>query len=289
MYYDDEVMTAAVVNLAVKGYLNIDISEGAGGFLGIGKEADEYSLVKADARTNAPPLAPGEKELYEGLFAEGDVVVLKNENHEMLGEAKSAHRDSLKKDYKQHYFRTNGLLNIPAIVIVIVAIAAALSIGPSGPVIFAIVAMIVTMVFFAIVMKRPTLRGRQLLDEMLGFKDYLEIAEKDEMNLRNPPEKTPQLFEAYLPYALALGVDQLWAEKFSELLAASRQADGTAYSPAWYGGTWNSHSLNSTMSNLSGGLNTAISSSVAPPGSSSGGGGGGFSGGGGGGGGGGGW
>ena len=206
-----------------------------------------------------------------------------------MGEAKSAHRDSLKKDYKQHYFRTNGLLNIPAIVIVIVATAAALSLGPSGPVIFAIVAMIITMVFFAIVMKRPTLRGRQLLDEMLGFKDYLEIAEKNEMNLRNPPEKTPQLFEAYLPYALALDVDQLWAEKFSEVLASSRETDGAAYSPAWYGGTWNSRSLNSTMSNLSGGLNTAISSSVTPPGSSSGGGGGGSSGGGGGGGGGGGW
>ncbi len=289
MYYDDEVMTAAVVNLAVKGYLNIDVSEGSSGFLGIGKEADEYSLVKADPKTNAPPLAPGEKELYEGLFAEGDVIALKNENHELLGEAKSAHRDSLKKDYKQHYFRTNGLLNIPALVVVIVATAASLSIGPSALVILAVVAMIVTMVFFAIVMKRPTLRGRQLLDEMLGFKDYLEIAEKDEMNLRNPPEKTPQLFEAYLPYALALGVDQLWAEKFSAVLATTRRTDGTAYSPAWYSGRWNSQSLNSTMSSLSGGLNTAISSSVTPPGSSSGGGGGGFSGGGGGGGGGGGW
>jgi uncharacterized membrane protein len=149
--------------------------------------------------------------------------------------------------------------------------------------------MFLIMVLFAIIMKRPTLRGRQLLDEMLGFKDYLEIAEKNELNLRNPPEKTPQLFEAYLPYALALGVDQSWSEKFSEVLASSRQADGTAYSPAWYSGGWNSRNLGSTMSNLSGGLNTAISSSVTPPGSASGGGGGGFSGGGGGGGGGGGW
>ncbi len=289
MYYDDEVMTAAVVNLAVKGYLHVDFDEGSSGFLGIGNGADEYSLRKMNAGANAPSLAPGEKELYEGLFAEGNVVVLENENHELLGEAKSAHRDSLKKDYRRHYFRTNGVLNIPAIVIVIVATAAALSVGPSALVIVTIVAMFVTMVFFAIVMKRPTLRGRQLLDEMLGFKDYLEIAEKDEMNLRNPPEKTPALFEAYLPYALALGVDQRWAEKFSDVLASVRQADGTAYSPAWYSGTWNSHSLGSTMSNLSGGLNTAISSSVTPPGSSSGGGGGGFSGGGGGGGGGGGW
>jgi len=289
MYYDDKVMTAAVVNLAVKGYLSIDVTEGSNGFLGIGKEADTHSLRKTDAGTNSPSLAPGEKELYEGLFKEGDEVVLENENHELLGEAKSAHRESLKKDYRQHYFQTNGFLNIPAIVIVISSTAAALSFGPSGLVITTIIAMFVIMVSFAIIMKRPTMRGQQLLDEMLGFKDYLEIAEKDELNLRNPPEKTPQLFEAYLPYALALGVDQSWAEKFSEVLASSRQADGTAYSPAWYGGSWNSHSLGSTMSTLSGGLNTAISSSVTPPGSSSGGGGGGFSGGGGGGGGGGGW
>jgi len=289
MYYDDKVMTAAVVNLAVKGYLRIDVTEGSTGFLGVGKEADEHVLVKTDAGANRALLAPGEKELYEGLFKEGDKVVLENENHELLGEAKSAHRESLKKDYRQHYFQTNGLLNIPAMVIVIGSTAAALSFGPSGLVILTIIAMFVIMVSFAIIMKRPTLRGRQLLDEMLGFKDYLEIAEKDELNLRNPPEKTPALFEAFLPYALALGVDQSWAEKFSEILASSRQADGTAYSPAWYGGSWNSRSLGSTMSNLSGGLNTAISSSVTPPGSSSGGGGGGFSGGGGGGGGGGGW
>jgi len=275
MYYDDKVMTAAVLNLAVKGYLSIDVTEGSDGFLGIGKEADEHSLRKTDVGANPPSLAPGEKELYEGLFKEGDEVVLENENHELLGEAKSAHRDSLKKDYRQHYFQTNGFLNIPAIVIVVGSTAASLSFGPSGLVITTIIAMFVIMVLFAIIMKRPTLRGQQLLDEMLGFKDYLEIAEKDELNLRNPPEKTPALFEAYLPYALALGVDQSWAEKFSEVLASSRQADGTAYSPAWYGGSWNSHSLGSTMSNLSGGLSTAISSSVTPPGSSSGGGGGG--------------
>jgi len=198
MYYDDKVMTAAVVNLAVKGYLSIDVTEGSNGFLGIGKEAGTHSVRKTDAGTNPPSLAPGENELYEGLFKEGDEVVLENENHELLGEAKSAHRESLKKDYRQHYFQTNGFLNIPAIIIVIGSTAAALSFGPSGLVILTIIAMFVIMVSFAIIMKRPTLRGQQLLDEMLGFKDYLEIAEKDELNLRNLPEKTPALFEAYL-------------------------------------------------------------------------------------------
>ena len=145
------------------------------------------------------------------------------------------------------------------------------------------------MVFFAIIMKRPTLRGRKLLDEMMGFSDYLEIAEKDEMNLRNPPDKTPELFEALLPYALALGVEQAWAEKFASVLAGIRSADGSAWQPSWYHGTWNTSNLSDTTTHLASGLNSAVSSSVTPPGSSSGGGGGGFSGGGGGGGGGGGW
>ena len=289
MYYDDKVLTAAIVNLAVKGYLRIDVDPGSDGFLGIGKTADGYLLVRREPGPDAAPLAHGERELYEGLFRDGDTVELKNENHELLGAAKSEHRRSLASDYKHRYFETNGALNIPALLIVIVAAVAALGAGPSISVVAVIAVMIVTTVFFAIVMKAPTLRGRKLLDEMLGFKDYLEIAEKDEMNLRNPPEKTPQLFETYLPFALALGVDQQWSERFASLLASIRGPDGGSWRPVWYGGAWNSSSLTATTSNLSGAFAAAVATAAAPPGSSSGGGGGGSSGGGGGGGGGGGW
>ena len=227
MYYDDKVMTAAIVNLAVKGYLRIDVEEGSDGFLGIGKEADTYSLVRTDPAAATAPMARGEQELYDALFAEGDSVVLEQDNHELLGEARSAHRKSLSADYNMHYFRWNLLLNIPAVLIAIASMAVALSQGPTPLVIFVGVAMIAVLIFFSVIMKSPTLRGRKVLDEVLGFRDYLDVAEKDEMNLRNPPEKTPQLFEAYLPYALALGVDQRWADKFATVLAAVRQPDGT--------------------------------------------------------------
>ena len=66
-----------------------------------------------------PPMAPGERELFEGLFAEGDDVTLKNANHKVLGKARSKHSESLREDYKNHYFKTNGLLNLPAILIVV--------------------------------------------------------------------------------------------------------------------------------------------------------------------------
>lgn len=247
-------------------------------------QAKRVTDVEQRGRAEAE-LGAGERELLDGLFRDGDTVILDVEYHELLGEAKASHRESLKTDYKQRYFRTNGLLNLPAIFIVIGATVVAISMGPSPFVIATIIAMFVTLVFFAIIMKRPTMRGRQLLDQMLGFKDYLEIADKDKMNLRNPPEKTPELFEAYLPYALALGVEQHWGERFASILGSIRNPDGSSYHPVWYAGSWNSFDLRSSTSGLSSGLNTAISSSVTPPGSSSGGGGGGFSGGGGGGGG----
>ncbi len=279
MYYDNKVMTAAIVNLAVKGYVEIT---DAGG---------KHSLRRRSAVDAVAALAPGEKELYDALFADGDDIVLENDNHEILGEARSAHRKSLEDDYKRNYFKTNGWLNIPPVLILIISVVTAigLSNGPSVPVIGTFIVAGVLLVWFAVIMRRPTLRGRKLLDEMEGFSDYLEVAEKDELNLRNPPEKTPQLFEALLPFALALGVEQAWSDKFADVLAAIRNPDGSEYSPDWYRGNWNTHKLSRSTSGFTRGLNRAVASSVTPPGSSSGSGGGGFSGGGGGGGGGGGW
>lgn len=127
------------------------------------------------------------------------------------------------------------------------------------------------------------------MDKIEGFRMYLSVAEKDRLNALNPPEETPQLFEKYLPYAIALGVEQKWAEKFSNILANASMS-GQAYAPTWYYGPhWGSGNLTGFSSHLGTSFSHAIAAASSAPGSSSGGGGGGFSGGGGGGGGGGGW
>ncbi len=133
-------------------------------------------------------------------------------------------------------------------------------------------------------LKRPTPDGRKVMDDIEGFKRYLSVAEKDRLNLENPPERTPELFEKFLPYALALNVEQQWSEQFADVLAAAGQTpDDSAglYSQPW--------STPAAAAALGGSLVSAIASSSTAPGSSSGSDGGGSSGGGGGGGGGGGW
>ena len=138
-------------------------------------------------------------------------------------------------------------------------------------------------------LKAPTLSGRKIMDQIEGFKLYLSVAEKERLNLLNPPEKTPALFEKYLPYALALNVENAWSEQFAEVLAKAG-TETQPYSPVWYAGSsWDSFHTSRFSDSLGSSFAGAISSSSTAPGSSSGSGGGGSSGGGGGGGGGSGW
>ena len=136
-------------------------------------------------------------------------------------------------------------------------------------------------------LQAPTVAGRAIMDRIEGFRQYLGTAEEDRLNALNPPDKTPELFERFLPYAIALDVEIVWATRFAAVLAA---AGTSAAVGTWYqNNQWGndpvafSHELGSALAQT-------ISSASSPPGSNGGGsGGGGSSGGGGGGGGGSGW
>jgi uncharacterized membrane protein len=159
----------------------------------------------------------------------------------------------------------------------------------------AIIAMAILLnVLFHHLLKAPTLAGRALMDRIEGFRMFLKAVDADRLQTMSPPpNKTPELFERFLPYALALGVEQAWAHQFSQVLAQAAAAPGGSgggYSPSWYtGAAIGGFSAVSFTSSFSSSFSSAVSSSSAAPGSGSGGGGGGSSGGGGGGGGGGGW
>ena len=158
------------------------------------------------------------------------------------------------------------------------------------PFVAAITIIAVTLVF-AVLMRAPTVHGRKIMDEIDGFKMYLETAEKERLNFQGEPDMSVSRFEAILPYAMALGVEKPWSTRFENDLARHAVKDaGTDYSPHWYsGGNFSSGSFARTMGGVATGLSTAMISSQPQASSSSGSGGGGFSGGGGGGGGGGGW
>ncbi|HKM82086.1 MAG TPA: DUF2207 domain-containing protein [Candidatus Acidoferrum sp.] len=148
-------------------------------------------------------------------------------------------------------------------------------------------------IVFLYLMKAPTFAGRHLLDQVEGFKMFLGAVDSDRLNRAMPPQQTPAVFEKFLPYALALDVEQDWANKFSGVLDAAGSVPGHSsaayYAPSFYSGaSLGGFTGANFASSFSNSFTSAISSSSSAPGSGGGGGSGG-SGGGGGGGGGGGW
>jgi len=116
-------------------------------------------------------------------------------------------------------------------------------------------------------------------------------AEKDRLEVLHPPQVTPEVFERFLPYAIALDAENEWSRKFETEAARAGQApDQQTYSPRWYSGSSYSRFGSSDFaSSIGGAIAGATAAAATAPGRSSGSGGGGSSGGGGGGGGGGGW
>lgn len=345
MAYDPKTFATALVNLAVKGFVQIK------------EDGDTYTIERKNGTREK--LAPGESVLLEKLLV-ANSQKLDNEHHERIGDALKAHERSLRKDYERIYFNTNVLVFITGAFISAVVFFATvwLSVDSVSSALFAVIALAMVGfgvgkglvdlqtrlpaaaagrpvlgyvlvilsaagfaagLAFAFVMlealirdpwprigilllsaallgvnalfyhwmKAPTRAGRKLLDRIDGFQEYLSVAEEDDLKLRNPPRKTPRLFERFLPYAMALDVEELWGDKFASVLDAARRE--RAYTePAWYRGSrWHNRGPAGFAGAVASSLAVSTAAASSPPGSS--GSGGGSSGGGGGGGGGGGW
>ena len=150
---------------------------------------------------------------------------------------------------------------------------------------------------FAYLLRAPTPFGRQLKDHIDGLKLYMKTAEEHRLNLLHPPEQNLAHYEALLPYAIALNLENEWGERFAQQLSDAIKENNN-YHPKWYSGSqFDTGGFSGNMNQLSKGLSSTVSTAMTTPSSSgsSGGSSGGFSssggssGGGGGGGGGGGW
>jgi uncharacterized membrane protein len=127
---------------------------------------------------------------------------------------------------------------------------------------------------FGIFMPARTVAGTRALESSLGFEEFLGRVESDRFKKMIT---SPELFERYLPYAMALGVEKAWAAAFEGIYSQP---------PDWYRGAgYRTFHPGVFVGDLSGMTTHAASAMTSAPRSSggsgfSGGGGGGFSGGG---------
>ena len=89
---------------------------------------------------------------------------------------------------------------------------------------------------FLYLMRAPTTLGRPVMDQLAGFRLYLETAEADRLNMPGAPDITAERFEALLPYAVALDVEKPWADAFAAALKRAHPEDADPmrhYQPSW--------------------------------------------------------
>ncbi|MFT6659816.1 DUF2207 domain-containing protein [Maritalea sp.] len=156
----------------------------------------------------------------------------------------------------------------------------------------ATISIVIINIGFGLTMRSATVQGRKVMDQIEGFKLYMETAEKERLNMRGAPDLTVERFEKILPYAIALGVEKPWSEHFeNELARNALKPEDQNYNPAWHSGRgWRADRIASNIASTATAMSAAMIAAQPASASSSGfSSGGGFSGGGGGGGGGGGW
>jgi len=249
MGYDHKAFAAALVNLAVKGLIEIK------------EEGRTFTLVRTGEQ--AEELAPGEQVILAKLFGGrlNTTLKLNQTEHKKIQAALKAHQEALDNNSLKIYFLKNRGWLLPGILASVLIYGLMIFFLPRGEMVgiglfltvwltfwtfgvtalgrkvwlawttlhsgFEIVGALFITIFalpffagevvgawmlatqvspaipvvllvliglnmlFHHLLKAPTRTGRSLLNELDGFREYLDVAEREEMNFRNPPEKTP--------------------------------------------------------------------------------------------------
>lgn len=236
-------ITASIVDLAVRGYMVIE-EQKKEHLLGL-TSSKEYVFHLKKPSAEWTSLKPHEQELLGGIFNSGtagetvaladlhnrfyqNIAGIKNQIFgSLVGKSYYSHRpDSVRSSYilfgivagfiliggGSWMARNSGMAPLPFIV--------------AG---FLTAAIICAFGWF---MPARTQSGARALEGILGFEDFLNHVEADRFNRTI---KTPEMFEKFLPFAMALGVEKNWSKAFQGIYTQPPEwYQGGSFGPGFY-------------------------------------------------------
>ena len=249
--YDDRCFSSALLGLGSRGYLKI---KPMGASFGV-----EPTGTKVD-------FLPGEGSVAR--IADGEGRVIHATYDERIQQARGALERELRLLFEEKVFSKNHgslaagvILGASTLGLMFLLDASFIIIGLIGALI------VVTLVLFNKWLPAYSVAGRKLEDEIKGLRQYLGVAERDELARQKAPPKTPEEFSKFLPYAVALDVENTWADRFTRVLGAAAVAQAVS---GWYDASSDSSFSTSALTRSVSNLGESISSAATPPGSSSG-------------------
>jgi len=226
---DPRDITSTIVDLAVRGYIKIE--EKVDAILVFHHKDYIFHLLKQREQWGAD-LVPHERVMLENIFVGGTetrLSSLKNRFYTALPLVREDIMSALKKKgmYLLDPDSANGY-SIAAAVVIGVVVAGLQVLGwvnlfNSVP--LAVGSILISAVIwwlFARQMTAKTPLGARTRVAVLGFEEFLNRVDADRIK-RLPPDT----FEKFLPYAMAFGVEQHWAQAFAGIVKDP---------PTWYAG-----------------------------------------------------
>jgi len=257
-------ITAGLLYLAEAGFITIKkISEKVLWVF----DADDYEVELTKPVADAPTAF--HKTVLKLLFEQqtvGEKVTLKalkndqkqqRKNHKRIKKLKEAiKKDVLTEGYFEEVFPYRQFLLILLTGIVISSVSWWID-DVVGPLLLWVLFMLLIIISI-VVSRRRTSKGYEAYYHTLGFKEFLSVTGKQRFKFHNAPSKSPQQFLEYLPYAIALEVEEEWSEVFKDV---------TIPAPSWYQGQTASFAAADFTSDFSA-FSSSFSSSTGSSGSS---------------------
>ncbi len=270
---DARDITACIVYLAEQGYIKIRKTEKKAFFL---FEVDDYEMTLVKTPNDA--VSTFENKVLEILFDKGLTVgsvislhELKHDtsaqrvNYTELQALKSELGEDLKLAGFYEHMPIKQLFTRAGIVVLLVLVSGLFLPEAFGGAVF--IGFLYIIITFIVLYRRRTDRGYEVQDYLKGFKLFLNTTERDRYTFHNAPEKSPEQFMEFLPYAIAFGVEEKWAKVFESI---------TIPNPDWYDGgsvgAFSSTNLTTSLGAFSSAFSASSGTSASSGGGSSGGG-----------------
>jgi uncharacterized membrane protein YgcG len=228
-------ITATLVDLAVRGYLRIEERHGSR-LLGLWSST-AYHLHRLKPSSEWTGLKQHERSIMHGIFSDDGVPVvalsdLENRFYARLDGIKSALLEQLlnrgyyarRPDRVKHTYITVGIIVAIASMFGAMWLSEQYGIALQTGIVAGVLSGVIIL-GFGWVMPARTIRGTRALEKVLGFEEFLTRVESDRFQR---VAKTPQMFEKFLPFAMALGVEQSWVRAFEGIYTQP---------PTWYQGS----------------------------------------------------
>ncbi|HKN23490.1 MAG TPA: DUF2207 domain-containing protein [Candidatus Acidoferrum sp.] len=236
-------ITASIVDLAVRGYIVIE-EKTKDHLLGL-THSKEYIFHLQKSQADWASLKPHEQDLLSGLFTggnAGDTVSLAD-LHNRFYQNIAGIKNEIFGSLVTHGYYARRPDSVRAsyigfgIVVGFILIAGGSWLSKNygmAPLPFVVAGILTGAIIcgFGWFMPARTQSGARALEQLLGFEDFLNHVEADRFNRMI---KTPAMFEKFLPFAMALGVEKNWSKAFQNIYTQPPQwYQGGSFGPGFY-------------------------------------------------------